>query len=322
MARYFIKKMISFIATLFLISLVTFVAFSVIPGDAAVSKAGTNATKEQIEKIREDMGLNRPVAERYVEWLQGAVKGDFGESLQYRDFEVSDLVASRLPYTLILTLISVIIIIVISIPLGVIAAKNENGIISTLITVLTQVNMAVPPFFLGILMTYIFGLVLKWFQPGACVEPSVDLMGAINYLVFPAIAIAMPKIAMTVKFLKNSIIEQFNSDYVRTALGKGCSKNRVMYGHILGNALIPVITFMGLVIAEVVAGSIIIEQVFSVPGIGRMLVTAILNRDYPVVQAVIVYITISVVVVNTIVDLLYHVIDPRVSIESEGSVHE
>lgn len=322
MAGYFMKKMISFIATLFLISLVTFVAFSVIPGDAAVSKAGTNATKEQIEQIRENMGLNRPVTERYVEWLQGAIKGDFGVSLQYTDYEVSELIAGRLPYTLILTLISVMIIIVISIPLGVIAAKNENGILNSIITVVTQVSMAIPPFFLGILMTYIFGLILKWFQPGACVDPTVDLMGAVKYLIFPAVAIAIPKIAMTVKFLKNSIIEQFNSDYVRTALGKGCSKNKVMYGHILGNALIPVITFMGLVIAEVVAGSIVIEQVFSVPGIGRMLVTAILNRDYPVVQATIVYITISVVVINTLVDLLYHVIDPRVSIESEGVVHE
>lgn len=322
MTRYFIKKMISFIATLFLISLVTFVAFSVIPGDAAVSKAGTNATKEQIENIREDMGLNRPVAERYAKWLTGAVRGDFGESLQYKDFAVSYLVTSRLPYTLILTILSIILIIVISIPLGVIAAKNENGIIGTIITLFTQVSMAIPPFFLGILMTYILGLILRWFKPGACVDLTVDFVGAIKYLIFPAIAIAMPKIAMTVKFLKNSIIQQYDSDYVRTALGKGCSKNRVMYGHILENALIPVITFLGLVISEVIAGNIIIEQVFSVPGIGRMLVTAILNRDYPVVQAVIIYITVSVIVINTIVDLLYHVIDPRVSIESEGSVHE
>lgn len=322
MTGYLIKKMVSLIVTLFLISLVTFVAFSVIPGDAAVSKAGTNATKEQIEKLREDMGFNEHVVKRYTKWVAGVFKGDFGKSLQYTDYEVSTLLSNRLPYTLILTILSVIIILIVSIPLGVIAATHEGGVIHSLITVVTQINMAVPPFFLGILMTYLFGLVLNWFQPGACEDPTVNFFGAIGYLIFPAIAIALPKIAMTVKFLKNSIIEQLENDYVRTALGKGCSRSRVMYGHILGNALIPVITFMGLVITEVLAGSIIVEQVFSVPGVGRMLVTAILNRDYPVVQATVVYITIAVVVINALVDLLYHVIDPRVNIENGGKVHE
>jgi len=322
MAKYIVRKVVSLIATIFVISLITFVAFSVIPGDAAVSKAGTSATKEQIEKIREEMGLNKPITERYVNWVSGVVQGDLGESLQYKGYKVSELVGNSLPYTLVITLLSVLIVIIFSIPLGVFAAKHEDGIINSIITIFTQTSMAIPPFFLGILMTYLFGIILKWFQPGTCVSPEENLVASIGYLIFPSIAIALPKIAMTVKFMKNSIIEQFSCDYVRTALGKGCSNTRVLFGHVLGNALIPVITFMGLVITEILAGSIVIEQVFSVHGIGKMLVTAILNRDYPVVQAVIIYITVAVVVINTVVDLLYHWIDPRVALNNGGQDNE
>lgn len=312
MMKYFIRKIITLILTLFLISIITFAVFSVIPGDATISKLGNDATPEKIERLREEMGLNKPILQRYFYWLGNAVHGNFGESLQYTGSSVKSLMADRLPYSLVLTLESFLIIFVASIPLGILAAKKKESWVNGLIMVSTQITMAIPSFFLGILLTYVFGIVLKVFQPGEFLSPKEDFFMSLYFLLFPSIAIAVPKISMTVKFLRNSILGELNKDYVRTAYSKGNTDNGVLYKHVFKNALIPVITFLGLVIADVLAGSIIVEQVFDVPGIGRLLVTAISNRDYPVVQAVILYFTAFVVLVNLIVDLLYQFLDPRV----------
>ncbi len=313
--KYILKKFITLIITLLLISLLTFTAFSVIPGDAAAARLGTNATQEQIDALREEMGLNGPLPVRYVNWLGGVLHGDFGESYQYNDVTVASLLSDRLPVTLLLSVLALIIILVISIPLGIICARYSGKWLDTLINQLTQITMAVPAFFLGILLTYVFGLVLHWFQPGAFVQPTESFMGSVAYLIFPAVAVALPKIAMVVKFLRNSILSEVGKDYVRTAYSKGNKERRVLYVHVLRNALIPVITFIAMVIAEILAGSIIVEQVFSVPGMGRLLITSISSRDYPVVQAVVTYITAIVVTINFIVDVLYQFVDPRVKAE-------
>ena len=313
--KYILKKFITLIITLLLISLLTFTAFSVIPGDAAAARLGTNATQEQIDALREEMGLNGPLPVRYVNWLGGVLHGDFGESYQYNDVTVASLLSDRLPVTLLLSVLALIIILVISIPLGIICARHSGKWLDTLINQLTQITMAVPAFFLGILLTYVFGLILHWFQPGAFVQPKESFMGSVAYLIFPAVAVALPKIAMVVKFLRNSILSEVGKDYVRTAYSKGNKERRVLYVHVLRNALIPVITFIAMVIAEILAGSIIVEQVFSVPGMGRLLITSISSRDYPVVQAVVTYITAIVVTINFIVDVLYQFVDPRVKAE-------
>ncbi len=310
--KYIVKKFITLIITLLLISLLTFVAFSVIPGDAAIAKLGTDATEEQIVALQEELGLNKPLPQRYINWLTGAVKGDFGESYKYDSVTVAELLGTRLPVTALLAGISFIIILVIAIPLGLVCARHSGGWLDVLINQLTQITMAVPAFFLGILLTYIFGIILKWFQPGAFVDPTQNFGGAVAYLVFPAIAVALPKIAMVVKFLRNSILSEVNKDYVRTAYSKGNKERRVLYTHVLRNAMIPVVTFLAMVIADILAGSIVVEQVFSVPGMGRLLITSISGRDYPVVQAIVTYVTAMVVVINFIVDVLYQFIDPRV----------
>lgn len=311
---YIVKKVGTLIITLVLISLLTFTAFSVIPGDAATAKLGTEATPEQVEALREEMGLNDPLPVRYVRWLGKAVQGDFGESYQYDGITVASLLAQRLPVTLLLALLSFVLILGIAIPLGIFSAQHRGGFVDTLISQLTQLTMAIPSFFLGMLFTYIFGLVLHWFQPGAFVSPKEDLGQSIAYLIFPAIAVALPKIAMVVKFLRNSILKEIDQDYVRTAHSKGSSEKRILYVHVLRNALIPVVTFLALVIADILAGSIVAEQVFSIPGMGRLLITAISGRDYPVVQAAVTYITVIVVTVNFLVDVLYQWIDPRVKV--------
>ena len=178
--------------------------------------------------------------------------------------------------------------------------------------VLTQVTMAVPSFFLGILVTYLCGIVLKWFVPGGYTSYQENMTGFLAYLLFPAISIALPKIAMTARFLRNSMLTEMKLDYVRTAYSKGCNRNQVMFGHVLKNAMMPVITFLGMMIAEILAGSIVVEQVFALPGIGRLLISSVGTRDLPVVEILILYITFVVIFVYFIVDILYRVIDPRI----------
>ena len=310
--KYFIRKIVTLIITLLFISMLSFAAFSVIPGNAAISKLGTDATPERVAALEASMGLDKPMVVRYGNWLRDALHGDFGESYQYEGVRVSELLAQRLPTTIILALLSLVIILVLSITLGILSAKYSGKWLDTLINQLTQITMAIPAFFLGIILTYIFGIALKWFQVGKFVSLNEDPAGCIKYLIFPALAIALPKLAMVVKFLRNSVLGEMQKDYVRTAYSKGNDKNKVLYRHILKNALIPVITFTAMIIAEIMAGSIIVEQVFSVPGIGRLLVSSISNRDYPVVQAMVIYITAIVIIINFIVDMLYQLADPRV----------
>lgn len=313
--KFFIKKLITLIITLFVISFLTFTAFSVLPGDAALTRLGKDATEEQLDRAREEMGLNDPLLERYGRWVSGAVKGDFGESYQYTGTSVQSLLSDRLPVTVVLSLLAFAIILVCAVPLGILSARFHGRLPDLIISQLSQIAMAVPSFFLGMILTYVFGLVLRWFQPGKFIPLSEDPGAAVAYLLFPAIAVALPKIAMVVKFLRGSILSEMNQDYVRTAYSKGNTETAVLYGHILKNAMIPVITFLAMVIAEILAGSIVVEQVFSVPGVGRLLISSISNRDFPVVQAIVLYITAVVVLINFAVDLAYQLLDPRVKTE-------
>ena len=312
--NYIVKKVLTLIITVLAITILTFVTFTVIPGDAAVAKAGVDASDEQLEALREEMGLNDSIWTRYTRWIGGALKGDFGYSYQYNNVTVSYLIKTRLPVTLMLAGLSLLLIIVFSIPLSLLAVKFRGGWIDHVISGANQVAMAIPSFFMGILITFVFGLVLKWFQPGNFPSPSENFWGSVGYLMFPALTVAIPKIAMTVKFLRSSIEKETKEDYVRTAKSKGNDEQRILYVHVLRAALIPDITFIALVLAEIMAGSIVAEQVFTLNGIGRLLITSISARDYPVVEAIVVYLTSVVVVINTLVDILYQLIDPRVRV--------
>lgn len=312
--KYIVKKIITLFVALLLISIIVFVVFSVIPGDASIAKLGLDATPEQIAELRAQMGLDKPVLERYFWWLANALRGDFGESFQYTGVRVTTLLARRIGNSALLSLISFIMVVVFSIPIGIFTAKRRSAIARGTMTTITQITMGIPSFFLGLLLTYLFSLILHWFYVGKFISPGEDFFGACAYLVFPAIAISLPKIAMTVKFLSNSIRSELHKDYVRTAYAKGSTRNDVLYKHVLKNSMVPVITFLGIIVAEIVAGSVIVEQVFSVPGIGSLLVTAITNRDYPVVEAVVLLIAFFVIAVNFIVDMIYQAVDPRVKL--------
>lgn len=312
--KYVVRKTFSFIITLGLVSFLVFAAFAVIPGDPALSKLGTDATPSQLAALREEMGLNRPLPVRFANWAISFVQGDMGNSYSY-DKPVAEMILDKLPITLTLAVLAFALTILIALPLGIYAAKHEGGVMDRLIYGIGQGTMAIPPFFLGILLTFFFGIVLKWFTPGGYVSYQTDFFGFVRYLFFPALAIALPKAAMTLKLLRGSLIEQMKQDYARTAYSRGNNTKQVLYRHVLKNALIPVITFLGMALTDMIAGSIIVEQVFSVPGLGRILMTSISGRDYPVVQAIIVWIAVLVLLVNLLVDLVYKLIDPRIRME-------
>lgn len=311
--KYILKKTGTLIITLLIVSFLTFLAFDVIPGDAARSKLGTEATAEQVEALQEEMGLNDPVPVQYGRWLKGLVTGDLGESYSY-SMPVRELLRDKLPITAALTAMSFLLILVLSVPLGIYTAQREGKWADRILMVLDQVAMSVPGFFWGILITLLFGLILKWFTPGAYVPVSENFGRFLGYLIAPSVAIALPRCAMGVKMLRSSVLAQLEKDYVRTAYARGNGRRRVMYRHVLKNALLPVLTFWGMTIADIVANSIIIEQVFTIPGMGSLLITSISNRDYPVALGIIVLIAFFVIVVNFIVDILYGRIDPRIRV--------
>lgn len=309
--KYVVKKILSCILTLFIVSLLVFVAFAIIPGDPALSRLGTSATEASLAAMRHKMGLDRPLPIRYLTWLWGAVRGDFGNSYSY-SMSVTSMIADKLPITITLTVFSMILMVIIGIPLGVYASYKEGTAIDRVIQIINQINMSIPPFFSGILITLVFGVTFKIFTPGGFVSISRDPLGFFAYMFFPSLAIALPKSAMILSLLYSSLNGEKKKDYVRTAYSRGNTSNAVFFGHMLKNASIPVITFLGMALADMIAGSIIIEQVFGIPGLGRILLTSIQNRDYPVVIAIIMFIAVVVLVANMLVDFLYKVIDPRV----------
>ena len=311
--KYIIKKVLSMIVTLVVVSLCVFLAFNVIPGDPALRKLGTEASQELIEQTRQQMGLNDPLLVRYARWFFAFLHGDMGTSFNY-NVPVSGMILNKIPITLTMAIMSFLLTVFVSIPLGITTAKHENGVLDKTITITNQIIMAIPPFFSGILITFIFGMIFKLFTPGGFVSYTDDVLGFIRYLIFPSVAIALPKIAMTVKMLRSSLLDEAEKDYTRTAYSRGNNTSGVLYRHVLKNAMIPVITFLGMLLADMVAGSIVIEQVFSIPGISRILLTSISNRDYPVVQAIIMGIAAIVIVINLLVDIIYRIIDPRIEI--------
>ena len=311
--RHAVKKLGMMLLTMLIVSFLAFLAFQVIPGDPTNTILGTDATPEQVEALRAQLGLDRPFFVRYFDWLFSFVQGDFGTSYSY-SMAVSDMLSGKLGVTLLLAALSFTLTVLVSIPVGILSA-DRGGWLDKTLTVTGQITMAVPPFFTGILLTYLFGLILHWFTPGEFVAPTVDFGGSVAYLIFPATAIALPRIAMTVKMLRSGILGELNKDYVRTAHSRGNDRSAILYRHVLRNAVVPTVAFLAMTIADIVAGSVVIEQVFAIPGMGRLLFSSISNRDYPVVQAVIVLMAFWVVLVNFVADMINQRLDPRLRLQ-------
>lgn len=311
--NYYFRRLFTLALTVVLVLILTFSVFRVIPGDPALAILGVEASQEQIEMLSEKLGTDRPMAVQLLEWFRGAATMDLGTSLRYSE-PVSDLIASRLPVTLILALESVAIVIAFSIPLGIAAARRPGKAADLAVSVLTQLGLAVPSFWMGILLLLLFGLTLNWVPVSTYVGWDENPWLALRSTFLPAAALAIPQIAIVVRYLRTSLLEQLNLDYVRTARSKGLGDRAVLYGHALRNSLLPVATVIGIQFGELLAGSLVIEQVFSLPGFGSLLISAIGNRDYPLVQGLVLFIAASVIVVNFLVDLSYRWLDPKIKL--------
>jgi ABC-type dipeptide/oligopeptide/nickel transport system permease component len=314
---YFIARRLAItLVTLLLVSVFTFLAFNVVRGDPASLILGVEATEDQLAALREEMGLNRSLPARYLSWLGNFFTGNLGNSVRFRGEPIAGLIMDRLPVTFSLAALSLAFTLVLSIPTALIAVRKEGGLLDRLINTVTTINISFPGFFLAVLFIWIFGIVLKLFSPGVYVNYAESPAGFFGGLVFPALAIAIPNAAILVKFLRASILQQLHLDYIRTARSKGASPRQVLYRHALKNGLLPALTLLGMIVGEIFSGSIIIEQVFTIPGLGRLLIASISSRDYPMIQTLVVYIAFIVVLANTLVDIAIQVIDPRIKLEA------
>jgi len=314
---FVIKRISSALITLFLVSVFSFLAFSVIPGDPASLALGTEATPEQLAALRRTMGIDHSVPVRYLQWLGNFISGNPGDSLRFRGEAVSALVLERLPISMTLAVLSLFLILIIALPVSLFSVRRENGFFEKLVNILVTAGVGVPNFFLGVLFIWVFGIFLRLFTAGAYVDYRVSIAGFAGCLFFPALAIALPNAAILVKFLRASLIKEKRGDYFRTALSKGAGHWAALIRHALRNALIPSITVLGMIVAEVFSGSIVIEQVFAIPGLGRLLIAGIASRDYPLIQALVVYIAFVVIIANTLVDIAIQAVDPRIRLEGD-----
>ncbi len=309
--KYILKKLAALVATLLVVSLLAFLAFQIIPGDPTTKLLGTEATEEAVAQLRRELGLDENVFVRYLRWLGAFLTGDFGKSYAYH-MPVSQMLGDKLVVTFCLTVLSFAITVVLAVPLGILAGSARSSKLDVAAAVTDQVVMSIPAFFLAILLTWLFGSVLKVFTTGMYVSYDRDPLGFWGYLVLPAFSIAIPRIAMTVKMLRSSIQDQMDRDYVRTARSRGNDRRGILLRHVLKNAMVSTVTFLAVSAAEIMTGSIIIEQIFGIPGVSRLLLASISSRDFPVVQAIVVILAAWIVVVNFLADLLHQWLDPRV----------
>ena len=308
--KYAIRRILMLLITMLIVSFLTFAAFELVSGDPAQTMLGTEATAEQLSALRHELGLDQPFVLRYVRWLGGFFTGNLGVSYVYRQ-PVWNLIGPKLGLTLILAALSFVLITVISIPLGVWSYRLVGGPLDWLRTAFNQLCMAVPPFFVGILLSWVFGILLRVFTPGDFPSLSRDPGGALRHLLFAAVCLCIPRIAMTVRMMRSTVVGEMEKAYVRTAISRGNDRRQVLTRHVLKNSLTSTVTFLGQTMAELVGGSIVVEQVFGIPGLGRFLVSSISNRDYPVVQAIVVILAFWVVLAGTLADLVNQRIDPR-----------
>lgn len=310
MTVFLLRKLGWAIVTLLFASIVVFLAMEVVPGDPAEVMLGINATDDAVAALREQLGLNRSPVERYFVWLGGMVTGDFGQSYTYA-VPVRDLVAERIVVSLPLALMALILSTIIAIPVGVFAAAKRGSLADTGIMAVTQFGIAIPNFWFALLLVYILAIWLRLVPAGGFAGWEAGVGEALKALMLPAIALALPQAAILARVTRSAVLETLGEDYIRTARAKGLSRRATLWRHALRNAMIPVVTIMGLQFAYLLAGTIIIENVFYLPGLGRLVFQAIALRDLIVVESVVMMLVATVIAINFAVDLTYMWIDPR-----------
>lgn len=310
MLRYFLKRLLSLALSLVAASVVIFLALEVVPGDPAAYMLGLNAQEDTLNALREQLGLNGTILERYLSWVGGLLTGDFGVSYTYRT-PVAEMIGDRLWVSLPLALYALTLSTLIAFPAGIWAASRRGSFVDTGVMGATQLGVAIPNFWFAMLMVLVFAINLRWFSAGGFAGWDAGFLAGMKSLTLPAIALALPQASILTRVMRSSLLDTLSEDFIRTARAKGLTRAQAMWRHALRNALIPVLTIMGLQFSFLLAGAIIIENVFYLPGLGRLVFQAISARDLIVVESVVMLLVFAVIVVNFAVDLAYALVDPR-----------
>jgi len=309
--RYLTARAISLLITLAVVSLVTFLLLRVIPGDPAQLILGADTPGDSLRELQRELGTDRPLLVQYVTWVASVARGELGVSLRHKR-PVRDLIVERLPVTLSLTWMALVISLAVGLPLGVHAARRRSTAADWAILGFSQVGQAVPSFWLGILMILAFALELRWLPSSGFVAWSTSPWQALRHLLMPAVALGMVLAATVVRMQRSAMLEVLQEDFVRTARAKGLAEAQVIYRHTLANALIPTVTVVGLQVSVLLGGAIIVEQIFALPGLGRLVLFAVFNRDWPLIQGLVVFLAMLTIVLNFLVDISYAWLDPRI----------
>lgn len=311
MGSYLLNRVLQFVPTLCVVSVVVFLMVRAIPGDAALVLLGPTAKPEQVVALREQMGLDEPLWQQYLIWIGGVFRGDLGQSW-INGFPVAELIAQKLPATLALAIGAMAIAILIAIPLGILPALRPNGWWPRVAALYNGLMLAIPTFWLGVLLVLVVSLRLRWLPPSGYVPFSEDPVQSIKLLFLPSLTLGAYLSAIFARFLSSAIAEILAQDYVRTATAKGLRERAVVSRHVMRNALIPVVTMLGIQFGGLLGGAVIVEAIFDWPGLGRLLVTSISSRDYAVVQGTILLAASAFLFVNLLTDLTYGLLDPRI----------
>ena len=284
------------------------------PGDPASIMLGDEATAEQITELRERLGLNLPIHEQYIQWVAGVFKGDLGTSYFMKQ-PVTQSILEHLKPTISLAILAQIIALLIAIPIGIAAATRRGTFTDTSIMGVSLLGMSIPSFLLGLLLILLFGVKLGWLPVAGYKDLSAGVWSHLQFLIMPAISLGTIQAALIARMTRTSMLDVLNTNYIKTALAKGVKKRNIVYRHALRNAFLPVLTVIGQSFGTLIAGAVVTETIFNIPGIGQLIINSVARRDYAVIQGVVLFVTVSYVFINLIIDLLYSVIDPRVRLE-------
>ena len=315
MLTYVTKRLGSLCLSLIVASLVIFACIEIVPGDTASFMLGTNAQPDTIQALRVELGLDQSLTQRYLGWVGGLLGGDMGTSYTYRT-PVSEIVSDRLQVSLPLALYALMLTVVVAFPVGMLSAARRGSVTDITVMGATQLGVAIPNFWFAILMVILFAINLRWFSAGGFPGWDAGIFPAMKALTLPAIALALPQASILARVMRSSLLDTLSEDYMRTARAKGLTRRQVLWRHALRNAMIPVLTIIGLQFSFLLAGAIIIENVFFLPGLGRLVFQAITQRDLIVVESVVMLLVFAVILVNFFVDIAYAWVDPRLRVRS------
>ncbi|MBT7999807.1 ABC transporter permease [Planktomarina temperata] len=315
MLTYVTKRLGSLCLSLIVASLVIFACIEIVPGDSASFMLGINAQPDTIQALRVELGLDQSLVQRYLGWVGGLLGGEMGTSYTYRT-PVSDIVKDRLQVSLPLALYALTLTVVVAFPVGVLAAARRGSVTDITVMGATQLGVAIPNFWFAILMVILFAINLRWFSAGGFPGWDAGIFPAMKALTLPAIALALPQASILARVMRSSLLDTLSEDYMRTARAKGLTRRQVLWRHALRNAMIPVLTIIGLQFSFLLAGAIIIENVFFLPGLGRLVFQAITQRDLIVVESVVMLLVFAVILLNFFVDIAYAWVDPRLRVRS------